>query len=278
MSGAEANNLRGVLSRLNTPGYPQETHPALRQLNLELTDMPVLVSWLIGEILEWKENVEAGEINHEWWLELFDVLVFLELILTKLGDSQRARVFDQVQATHINGQFTDFDQLVEMAQGIESGADPAASVAGLTMSVLSLLNHLQLELQVDFYHRLLQEKLFANRHARFFQIESGMSVQEILLKTEHVLRALRLIRDLLEKRCGKKVALRPWITDFFEPEIMDWRNSALALEQIEKKMLLFAQHLAQKIDLTSVPIRIDGGDQDLYLQLELVGARVLRVQ
>jgi hypothetical protein len=116
----------------------------------------------------------------------------------------------------------------------------------LFTTLFSFVKQMGPEFEGEILARLVEAKLFANREPRFFQLEPGMTEEEVLAKNNHTFEALSIIRGFLKNAVGHEVALQTWITDFFVEEILDWRNSAVALQRLRAKLIIFRQQVGNE--------------------------------
>ncbi len=241
------------LARLFEVGYTDETHPVLILAN-QLASPTSLINYTLTEVKEWevekKELQLDSERQHqelppskELLLEFADFIVMLRILNKKLG--KRFSVEETV-FSRVNGQFKgDFTQLKEQTLAIAEG-NVLRNFELLFTTLFSFVKQMGPEFEGEVLARLVEAKLFANREPRFFQLEPGMTEEEVLAKNNHTFEALSIIRGFLKNAVGHEVALQTWITDFFVEEVLDWRNSAVALQRLRAKLVIFRQQVGNE--------------------------------
>lgn len=178
-----------------------------------------------------KENL----VPKQFMMEFVDFIVMLKIIISKLD----AKFSTEETIFSINGQFRgDFSSLKEQTLNVGEG-NVRRNLEIILSEALSLLKSLNIKLQGDLYVGLMNKKLQSNRESRFFQLENGMNEADIIDKTNHAFKSLRLLRHYLLDSLGIEGTLQPWITDFFATEILDWQNSEQALERLKIKIDFF---------------------------------------
>lgn len=223
-------------------------HPLIFAYNRIASPLVTLLLLATGEVEELEEQQESV-LSQDWWKELADILVFLRSIQERLQQSF------SVEATifSVNGQYTGkFDSMKEQLANMGSG-NVEHNLKHFIAEILSMLKHLDQSTQAKVYLRVeqlireMQLKLNGNKESRFYQLEPGMTDDEILQKYEHVTQALRILRKFLLEATGQEMALQAWITDFFKTEIEDWRDSREALSRLKAKILIFKSQLQDEV-------------------------------
>lgn len=139
---------------------------------------------------------------------------------------------------------------------------------------MSLLKFLNIKLQGDLYVSLMNNKLQLNREARFFQLEEGMNETDVIDKSNHAFKALRLLRYHLLDSLGIEATLQPWITDFFIEEISDWKHSEQALDRLKLKIDLFK--LKMRDELSWSLTGQFAPDKFLEMKMIIAGAKLIK--
>lgn len=264
---------------LSQVGYKKETHPALIAAN-QISSLESLIICTLSELKELEVEQEQLAIQsdraHEklsppkaWWLEFADFVVMLKIVNEKLG--KKFAIEDANLA--VNGQFRgQFDSLKEQTANLGEG-NVFRNFELLFTELLSLVGFTSTEFRGKFAASLINTKLFLNRESRFFQIEEGMKTVDILSKNNHVFKALRILRNFVLENTGVDDVLQPWITDFFEEEILDWRHSETALARLKNKIFSFQTQIRDELawDLTAKERR----DNFLETKLLLAGAKLV---
>ncbi|HPS40386.1 MAG TPA: hypothetical protein PLQ50_00055 [Candidatus Woesebacteria bacterium] len=265
-----------------TIGYRKKEHPVLVIANIE-EPQDGLLKTALDELEEWEDEHHKLQVNSEqahkhlpppksWWLELTDFMVMLRVIKYRMGPS-----FSLTEGDFpVNGQFKgDFSSLKEQTVNLGEG-DVAHNLELLFTEIMSLVKHLDINVQADLYARLVNAKLFLNKEARFFQIEPSMNELDIINKRDHTFKALRFLRNFLFETTGVETTLQPWITEFFKEEILDWQHSATALDQMQQKLPLFQRKIKDELvwHLTAQPQT----DEFLELKMMIAGAQLVGVK
>lgn len=249
-----ANYQKELNLALKSVGYTKERHEVLTSANGNMPFSDFLDKVIIPEIEElaeenesWRKmNMFTGEQvppPKNWIMELFDVLVTLKVALDRLAPKFSV----EEQIFPVNGQFKGgFNSLKDQASNLETG-NIERNFKLIFTELLSMLKHLDIDLQTKFYVDLTNAKLEANKESRFYQKEPSMSEDDIMLKYDHVTTALRLLRNFLRQRTGQEITLEPWITDFFVTEILDWRNSEKAMARMRQQLLAFQQKITDEV-------------------------------
>lgn len=254
-------------------GYPKETHPVIYESNMFATELSFLLDLAVKEITE----LEQEEIASEGWvMEFEDVMVFLRTILSCIAPSFSVEAAE----LHVNGQFhrgqirekkLDLSHLKEQALNLGEG-NPESNVKHFLTSLLSMLKHLDIDLQIEVHAGVLQDKLNKNKEDKYYRKEPGMTLSDVADKYTHVTQALREIRNFLKRTTGQEIVLQPWITEFFATEIMDWRQSEVALKRLKQKFTLFQQKIKDEAVWQKTALPMGKQDQNLQLKMLLAGA------
>lgn len=262
-------------------GYTRDSHPAIIAAN-DVSSLESLLIYTLGELIELSAEHErlliasdaAGEKlqpSKQWWLEFADFIVMLKIINDRTG----SKFSVEETSFSVNGQFKgSFDSLAEQTVNLAEG-DVGRNFDFLFTELMSLVRHLNVDLQGELYARLINAKLFLNREMRFFKIEKGMNELDVINKNNHVFKALRLLRSFLMEATGEEMTLQPWITDFFQDEISDWRNSDFALESLRKKIAIFKIKI--KDELAWSLTGRNTGDEFLEMKMMIAGAKLIAV-
>lgn len=258
-------------------GYKEETHPALLEVN-RISSLESLLICTLNELAELKDEHEKllirSDQTHEklqpskaWWLELTDFIVMLKIINERTG---RNFSIEELNPS-VNGQFKgNFNSLEEQTANLGEG-DISHNFELLFTELMSLIKYMSVDFQGVFFANMINTKLFLNRESRFFKIEPNMNETDIINKNNHVFKALRILRNLVWESTGKEEVLQPWITNFFEKEILDWRNSEVALKELENKILIFKIKIKDELSwtLTAKP----NNDPLLEMKMMIGGAK-----
>lgn len=234
-------------------GYRKESHPVLMEAN-NVMPISTLLKLLIDEIdetaIEYKKWCQHNDEVHQETkipklaiLEFIDVNIFLKMIIGRLVPNFSIKDIN----SKVNGQFRgDFDSLIDQAFSLADG-NVNHNLTLFVTEELSLLKHVNVELQADYYAKLVNKKLLGNKASEFYQKEPGMSEADILAKYEHVTAALRILRKFLLQATGQEVTLQPWITKPFSELILNWRNSEMATAQLKQELLQFHHQVKDEV-------------------------------
>ncbi len=280
---AENRYMRDEMSILfRKVGYTKESHPSLLAAN-QISSLEALLAYTLSELVELKEEHEklsaSSDKAHKplqpsksWWLEFADFIVMLKIINEKTGH----KFFMHEANFSVNGQFKgNFDSLEEQTVNLGEG-DVFRNFELLFTELMSLIKHTGADLQGNFFARLINTKLFLNRESRFFKAEPNMNEVDIIDKNNHVFKALRLLRNFILEATGAEGALQPWVTDFFAEEILDWRNSSVALEKIKQKIAVFKIKIKDEL-AWSLTAGL-GSDPFLEMKMMIAGAKMVGVK
>lgn len=260
-------------------GYRSSSHPVLVAANERSMSLKHFLALTVDEVeekaVEYQKWQAANDLMHkktvphkDLLMEFVDVLVMLRSARKRVapGFSVEKTIFSNRDKPR-----ADFDLIERQILSIGEG-NPEHNFKLLFNEFLSLLKHLDVGLQAEVYAKLMNDKLNKNREARFYQKEPGMSEVDILAKYEHVTASLRILRNFLRKATGQELTLQPWITDFFVEEILDWRNSKLAMVRLQQKILLFQQQIKDEMVWeTTANIR----DPNFETKMLLAGAKLI---
>lgn len=248
------NNLDGCKGL----GYNTTTYPIMVKA-YKLKSCAALIEPTLDELAELEaeqknlseQSRHSGEEilpSKAWWSEFADVVVMLKVIQEIFALKRKTTIFSAEEIVFsVDGQFKgSFKSLHEQISGIQEG-DLNHNLKLIYSELLSLLKHVNVNLQGLALRRLTNTKLALNRETRFFQLEDGMTDTEIFEKNKHVFACLRLLRNEFFKQHGLELTLQPWITNFFYEEILDWHHSDQALIRLKAKIELFKEELKNQI-------------------------------
>ena len=281
-----SGNQEQLADLLNQIGYRETTHPVTKQAD-HLTNLPSLLTYTLAELRELEEEyeklmrlrenqrhlqekqrpaeAEAKKARQQFLMEFADFMVMLKLVIEKL----QAPFSLEERVLPVNGQFNGrFDSLYEQTVNLGEGRKIVADLDFIFCEALSLLKFLNIELQAEALCLSLNRKLWANREPRFFQIEPGMNEADLLQKANHAFRVLRLLRRQLLDDLGLEMHLQTWITDFFAPEILDWRHSEQVLGALPAQVAAFRQMIADQVSWTLTAQKPASTNNQLDPQLE----------
>lgn len=243
-------NPRAIEQLAEKIGYTESSHPLLFLADIGMANDVTFEAFLaeVEELIEeLQRQLDTGYNNVKSILELADVLIFLKKIdgLVKGLPIATHQLDFSESISQVNGQFHgDFSIFREQAQNLfEAKSDYEKNLEYLLIMLLSMVKYCGLTIQSELYAALLQRKNFANRPAEFFQIEEGLSREQILQKTNHVSRALKKIRTYLKKTLPFESVLQAWMLEYFREEINDWRHSSEALGALEGKLQQWPERL-----------------------------------
>lgn len=248
-----SSNQEQLANLLYLVGYRHEFHPILVEANYVMSTSKLL-DLLIDEIDEcaieykkWRQhNDEAHQetkISKLAMLEFIDVNVFLKMLIERLLPNFSIEDIN----LRVNGQFGgDFKSLKEQALSLADG-NVERNFTSFVIEELSLLKHVNVELQANLYAELVNAKLADNKESLFYQKEPGMSEADVLAKYEHVTAALRTLRNFLRKATGQEVTLQSWMTKPFSDLILNWRNSKMATAQLNQEIIQFQHQIKDEV-------------------------------
>jgi len=261
-------------------GYQKETHPVLLATD-QSSSLESVILYTLSEINELENEyfalMDSSKIKEEgfiapkaFMMEFVDFIVMLKIIISKLD----VKFSTEETIFSVDGQFKgNFSSLKEQTLNIGEG-NVKRNLEILLNEALSLLKFLNIKIQGDLYVSLMNNKLQLNREARFFQVEDGMNETDMIDKTNHTFKALRLLRHHLLDNLGIETTLQPWITDFFIEEISDWRNSDQALDSLKLKVDLFKLKIRDELSW-SLTGKIEP-DRFLEMKMLIAGAKLLK--
>lgn len=263
---------------LELVGYREPQHGIIVAAN-NFMSLENYLAIVIGEINElaaeyeqWKQRNEREhkktELPKTWFMELYDVIVTLRNAREKTAPNF------SIENTHfsVNGQYNGgLDSLTQQVLNLGSG-NIERNFQSIFAILLSMVKHLDISLQADIYVNLVNRKLENNKESRFYQKEPGMREEDFLVKYDHVTQSLRNIRNFLRKTTGQEITLQPWITDFFVEEILDWRNSGLALVRLQQKLILFQQKIKDEMVWNTTA---NLSDPNFEMKMLIAGAKVI---
>lgn len=261
-------------------GYQKETHPVLLATD-KTSSLESVILYTLSEIDELeteyfalmdvsKRKKEEFLIPKQFMMEFVDFIVMLKIIISKLD----AKFSTEETIFSINGQFKgDFSSLKEQTLNVGEG-NAKRNLELILSEALSLLKFLDIKLQGDLYVGLMNNKLQLNRESRFFQLENGMNEADVIDKTNHVFKSLRLLRHYLLDSLGIEGTLQPWITDFFATEILDWKNSEQAIERLKTKIDFFKLKIKDELSW-SLTGKIES-DEFLEMKMLIAGATLIK--
>lgn len=261
-------------------GYHKDNHPALRTAEAS-SSLESLTLYALSELneleIEYFSLLSTSKIRKEnfiapksFMMEFVDFIVMLKIIISKLD----SKFSIENAELSVNGQFKgDFSSLKEQTVNIKEG-NVRRNLEIILSEALSLLKFLNIKLQGDLYVSLINKKLQLNREARFFQLDKGMNEADMIDKSNHAFKALRLLRHHLLDSLGIEATLQPWITDFFIEEISDWQNSERALDRLKLKVGLFKLKIRDELvwSLTGQTTP----DQFLEMKMIIAGAKLIK--
>lgn len=264
-------------------GYKSTTHPLISESD-PLSPAANFIEPTLGELEELKaehqnfllasDRVRSPlQPNKNWCMELADFLVMLKVLQEKIAPKFSVEEIN----SSVNGQFNgSFQSLHEKTINIMDG-NVDRNFESIFVELLSLLKHVDLNLQAELYVFLTNTKLQLNREARFFQPEPGMNEADVIYKHDHAFKVLRLLRNHLLEDLDIEATLHPWITDFFVTEILDWKNSAEALDRLKDKITAFKLKIKDELSwsLTGQPEN-KVPDDFLEMKMLIVGARPIK--
>lgn len=239
---------------MESVGYQASTHPVLTISNSRAQTLEKFLSLTADEVDETKFEDDQRRIKSDllhqnlkpskaWMMEFVDVIVMLRAVRERIAPSFSVA---QVIFPSTNGSKGSFDSIKNQISNINDG-NKERNFELLFAELLALLKNVNVGLQAEIYTELMNAKLSANKEARFYKLEPGMSDAEILAKYEHVTATLRVLRNFLRKITGQDLILQPWITDFFKEEILGWRNSKLSMALLQQKILIFQQQIKDEM-------------------------------
>lgn len=224
-------------------------HPLIIKHNQIASKPEYMVDLILGELDELAQEHEYQPFSLEWWFELADKIVTLKSARDRFAPTFSIREITPA----VNGQWKgDFRSLREQVGNLTEG-NPHRNFQHIITELLSMLKHLDVGIQSKVYLRLssliakLNDKLEKNKESKYCQIEPGMNDADVYNKTIHVFLAFRKIRKFLKEVVGQEQMLQPWITAFFEAEIMDWRHSEQALARIDQKLPLLRANMRDSL-------------------------------
>lgn len=263
-------------------GYQAATHP-IKHFADSLVDVRSFLTSTLDECEEleieqenhWHACQEAQSnlpLHREWFMELADFLVMLKIIQQKIAP----KFSPEETNFSVDGQFKgDFKSFKEKTSNLTEG-NASRNLELVFIEILSLLKYLDVKLQGQLYVSLTNHKLQLNREARFFQIEPGMSDTDMVEKSQHVFKTLRLLRNELLDKFGLENTLQPWITDFFQAEILDWKHSAQALELLQVRISLFRQKISSELTCELMNQKKPSSvNSSLEMKMVMAGAKLI---
>jgi len=258
--------------KVDRHGQPQ--HPLIYAYNHHTSPLEQLLQLALEELNELEEQHELA-LSKDWWKELADILVFLKSI------QQRLKPNFSIEGTlfSVNGQYAgSLAPMKEQLANLSSG-NIEHNLKHFITEILSMLKHLDQGTQAKVYLRVqyliqeMQGKLNGNKESGFYQLEPGMTEDDIAKKYEHTNQALRILRSFLLEVTGQETVLQAWVTKFFAEEIRDWRDSAEALKRLVEKIPNFRSKTKDEVVwLLSVNPHID---RDPRFKLKCMIAGVL---
>lgn len=289
---------------LELVGYRAPQHEVLVAANLvmSLENYLAIVASEVQELAEqydeWKKKNDKEHkktpLPKNFFMELFDVIVTLGNARQRIMPNFSLEAAD----LRVDGQFHgSFDSLEKQVWSLGEG-DIERNLKLVFTELLSLLKHLDIGLQAETYVKLTNRKLEGNKESRFYLREPGMSEAEMLLKYDHVTKALRIIRKFLRQTTGSEITLQPWMTDPFVKTILDWRSSQAALARLPQELLLFHGEIKDQVvwkltprkwdevgmskaglllkaDRVGDDLKLVSNDQNIQLKMMLAGAKLI---
>lgn len=262
----------------NADRHGQPQHPLIYAYNQHVIPLEKLLQLALEELNELEEHHELA-LSKDWWKELADILVFLKSI------QQRLKPNFSVEGTlfSVDGQYVgSLAPMKEQLANLSSG-NIEHNLKHFITEILSMLKHLDQGTQAKVYLRVqyliqeMQVKLNGNKESVFYQLEPGMTEDDIDKKYEHTNKALRILRSFLLEVTGQETVLQAWITKFFAEEIEDWRGSDEALKRLVAKIPDFRSKTKDEVIwLLSVNPHIDR-DPRFKLKRMIAGVLPTRV-
>lgn len=266
---------RALETLIKQVGYRTDYHPAFVFANeiMPIEDLIALAVAELNELAEEHDKLDGNAPHKDFVMEFTDYVVVLRSIILRYAE----KLSLESMLLSVNGQFQgNFNSLTSQTLNITEG-NVYRNLQFLFTELLSLAKHTGLEIQAELFAGLMNERLENNRPSKYFQLEPRMSEQDILNKRDHAFQVLRKIRNFLKKLAGKDVELKPWIVNFFDEELKDWRNSTAVLEVLEQRILAFQNQIRDELSWALMnPATAENPDPDLEIKMLIAGAVSLK--
>lgn len=235
-------------------GYRADKHPVIVEANEFMSLEQYLALVVIPEINELAQEYQdwerANDLAHEktplpksLLMELYDVLVTLGNALDRIAPQFSV----EAMQSRVNGQFHgDFTSMQEQVLNLGVG-NIERNLESIFTILLSMLKHLDIDLQTEIYVRLINSKLEGNKPSKFYQKKPGMNVVDVLAKYKHVTTALRNLRRFLRTKTGLEVTLEPWLIKPFEEKILNWPKSGAMLAELTLDFANFQSQIRDEV-------------------------------
>lgn len=249
-----ASHQEQLSKSIKETGYRADGHPVLVKANDFMSLSQYLSVVVVPEVVELEVELEnwqsANDLAHgkilppkNLLMELYDVVVVLGNAIDRVAPkfSIEQSIFS------VNGQFQgNLAPMKEQVLNLGVG-NAERNLQSIFTILLSMMKHLDIDLQTEIYIKLANKKLELNKASEFYQKEPGMSEADFLAKYEHVTAALRILRKFLRQTTGQEVTLQTWITRHFSEVILNWRNSDRAITQLKQELLQFQHQVKDEV-------------------------------
>jgi hypothetical protein len=230
---------RQLSAAIEAVGYRADRHPVIVEANQFMSLESYLALVVVPEINELAQEYQKWEQANDLAKEItpFPKNLFMEIydVLVTLGnaiDFIAPKFSVEAMKANVNGQFHgNFDEMREQVLNLGVG-NVERNLQSIFTILLSMLKHLDIDLQTEIYVRLVNSKLEGNKPSDLFQKEPGMNVADLLAKFTHVIAALRKLRTFLKNKTGREITLEPRLVKPFKNQFLDWQKSEVVLAQL----------------------------------------------